>query len=466
MWKRILIWITGILVLGLLIYLLIDFVWNQSYPSTWTVQYSGPAAINSYDQATNIATDSSGNVYVTGFSTGTGFTNDYTTVKYDSDGNELWSALYDGPVGGSDRAYDICIDSTDAIYVTGKSEGNATYDFATVKYDSDGNELWAVRYDGPSGGSDEATAIAIDNLNNVYVTGYSTDRGADYLTVKYDSNGNELWTARYNSPYSSIDSAWDIAVDISGNAYVTGFSLGNGTSEDYATIKYDKDGDQIWVSRYDGPKSRDDRASLIKLDNAGNIYVTGYSCIGQRIMEGASHDDLAITTIKYAPDGEQLWIAEHSGPDNSQTVANDLAVDENGNVYVTGSTSYLVKDYQVVDTVTIKYDRYGNELWVANYNSPEKLEDGANAIALDDQGNVFIAGSSASISGSADYITVKYNNDGEQLWFSRYNGPKGLRDVAIAMAIDDSGNVFVTGYSYTGDNSTNYVTIKYAPEDP
>ncbi len=466
MWKRILIWITGILVLALLTYLLIDFVWNQSYPSTWAVSYDGPAAINSYDQAADIAIDSNGNIYVTGFCTGPEFSNDYATVKYDSDGNELWAARYDGPSGGSDRPYDICIDSANAIYVTGKSEGNTTYDFATIKYDSNGQELWAVRYDGPQNGSDEANGIAVDSQGNAYVTGYSYGEGADYVTIKYDNNGNQIWTARYNGPYSSIDSSNDIAVDNSGNVYITGFSMGNGTSEDYATVKYDNDGNQLWAARYDSPISRYDRASVIKLDNAGNTYVTGYSCIGHYSIEEAFYDDLAITTVKYDPDGEQLWTMQYGRPDKGQVIANDLAVDEQGNIYVTGSITYQVKDYETSDTVTVKYDSDGNELWVAQYNSPEKLWDGSNSIVLDDLGNVFIAGSSASINGSADYITVKYDSEGEELWFSRYNGPKHLRDVAIAIAMDDSGNIYVTGYSYTGDTSTDYVTIKYAPEEP
>ena len=304
--------------------------------------------------------------------------------------------------------------------------------------------------------------MVVDDQGNIYVTGYTTGRGLDYLTIKYDSAGNELWTAQYDGPKSSRDCANSIAVDDAGFVYVTGYSSGNNTSEDFATLKYDSEGNQLWVARYDGPAHEYDEAKSILVDTTGDVFVSGYASIAK----GSSENDVACTTIKYDSDGNQAWIKQYNRPNGGQASGNDITIDEQGNVYVTGSSSYRVKDYITSDTLTIKYDSDGNVRWITQYNSPEKQEDGANAIAVDREGNIYIAGSSASISSSADFLTIKYNKEGKLRWFSKYNGPKNLRDVATAIIVDNDGNVYVTGYAYTSEKTSDFVTIKYAPEEP
>jgi hypothetical protein len=222
---------------------------------------------------------------------------DYATVKYNTNGNQLWVARYNSPVNYSDYAYAIAVDASGNVYVTGQSYGGGTNnDYATVKYDPDGNQLWIARYNGPWANSkDFAYDIALDASGNVYVTGAS---GAytgvkDYATVKYDSSGNQLWVARYDGPGNYWDEAFAMAVDTSGNVYVTGQSTGSGPYLDYATVKYDSSGNELWVARYDGPGNWLDEAYAIALDTSGNVYVTGRSCLST----GGNWD---YATIKYS----------------------------------------------------------------------------------------------------------------------------------------------------------------------
>src|SRR3990170_1907844 len=211
---------------------------GQSVDAAWVRRYNGPG--NSSDYAYAIAVDGSGNVYVTGQSIGSGTYNDYATIKYYSNGDTAWVRRYNGPGNLDDVAYAIAVDGSGCVYVTGWSSGSGTgYDYATIKYHSSGDTAWVRRYDGQVY-DDGALAIAVDGSGNVYVTGYSTGSGNyyNYATIKYHSNGDAAWVRRYDGGGNGLDEARAIAVDGSGSVYVTGLSSGSGTSYDYATIKY------------------------------------------------------------------------------------------------------------------------------------------------------------------------------------------------------------------------------------
>ena len=432
----------------ILILLFITFIFAQE----WVARYNGPA--NGNDKATAIAVDNNGNVYVTGYSDGGSTSLDFATIKYNANGQQLWVARYNGPANGNDKATAIAIDNDGNVYVTGYSYGQGTYtDYVTIKYNSNGQVLWIRRYNGPGNRDDVATAIAVDHNGNVYVTGYSYGQGTytDYATIKYKSIGQEEWVARYNGA-GNDDMATAIAIDNNGNVYVTGYSLGLGTSFDYATIKYDSNGQQLWGVRYCGPANYVDEANAIAVDNNGNVYVTGRS-YGQ-----GTYTDYA--TIKYNFNGRELWVAEYNGPGNRDDVATAIAVDNNGNVYVTGYSWGPGYDY-----ATIKYNSNGQEEWVARYNGAGN-DDMATAIAIDNDGNVYVTGYSDGGSTSLDYATIKYNSNGQELWVARYNGPANGNDKATAIAIDNDGNVYVTGYSYGQNTNYDYATIKYSASGP
>ena len=313
---------------------------------------------------------------------------------------------------------------------------------------------WVRRYNGPADTTDEAYAIAVDDSGNVYVTGHSDGSGtsSDYATIKYHPNGDTAWVRKYDGPGNSYDAASDIAVDDSGNTYITGYSDGGGTYYDYTTIKYDSFGNELWVRRYNGPGDSTDYSWAIVVDDSGNAYVTGKSKGSQ------THRDC--TTIKYSPNGDTAWIRRYNGPENEDDDGHAIAVDDSSNVYVTGGSGGYFPFYS--NYTTIKYDSNGNERWVRRYNGAGDSIDVAQSIAVDDSGNVYVTGSSYN-GLNYDYATIKYKPNGDTAWVRRYNGPGNGWDEARAIVIDGSYNVYVTGVSVSAGQDEDWATIKYYP---
>lgn len=440
----------------------------------WLARYNN-LDNNSLNYSWALAVDNSGNVYVTGNShPGGGTSSEYATIKYDPSGNQLWANRYHGSANSYDGARALAIDNSGNVYVTGLSYDSNTHgDYATIEYDPNGNQLWVARYNGPGDNEDVAQALALDNSGNVYVTGYSIGGGTgydptflDYATIKYSGlNGNQLWVARYSGPGHNLDGGRALAIDNnSGNVYVTGYSTGSGTGHDYATIKYrPTDGKQLWVKRYNGPADGNDQAYALAIDGSGNVCVTGRSR-----GSGTSDDDYA--TVKYSPDGTQLWVARYNGPADNNDWARALIVDNSGNVYVSGVTGYSDGGSTKNDYATIKYAPDGNQLWVARYNASQKSypvpgPDSLAVLAIDDSGNIYLAGNSYDSVTGFNWATIKYDPNGNQLWVTNYIGPANRTDEIYDLAVDDSGNVYVTGWSSNSPSTCDYATIKYTQHD-
>jgi uncharacterized delta-60 repeat protein len=350
-----------------------------------------------------------------------------------------------------DSPFDIGVDPHGDIYVTGLSWGsNQQPDMTTVKYNTAGETLWVRRYNGPANNWDDGRVVAFDPLGNVYVTGwsYSEEEAFDYVTIKYDASGTQQWVARYANPLGD-DRAIDMAVDASGNVYVTGTSSGLGTADDYATVKYNSLGEQQWVSRYNGPGNTQDRVAGLAIDGEGNVYVAGSSGEG-------SENRSDYVTIKYSSSGAQQWTARYT---NFWDYATAIAVDASANVYVTGYSYGFGTGY---DYVTVKYSTRGIQKWVERFNGPGTSDDFAYAIEVDPSGNVIVTGDAFfEIDHGSDYGTVKYSPSGVLQWVRRHDGPGNAVDIAYALAVDETGNVYVTGSSRGSDLVDDFGTVKY-----
>jgi len=302
---------------------------------------------------------------------------------------------------------------------------------------------WVSRYNGTGNGRDEIfRSIALDGSGNVYVTGGSEGIGTgfDYATIKYNNNGVQQWVQRHTGSGNSFDYPFAMTLDDSANVYVTGEC-----NLDIVTIKYSSAGVLRWIRSYNGPENRADRAWSIAVDDSGNVYVAGQSGVDQY---GRKSD---FVTIKYNSSGVQQWVTGYGGSGNRDDGVNSMAVDAYGNVFVTGWSSVTINPRTCV---TIKYNSSGVQQWLRTYTG------NGESLALDNSGNVYIAGWSGGY--SYDFVTVKYNTSGVQQWFNIYNGSGSGEDQAYTVFVDDFGYVYSTGWSLESGTSWDCILIKYS----
>lgn len=399
----------------------------------WVARFEDPDN-NAFARA--LAVDNVGNVFVTG---------NAGTVKYDTNGNQLWVSKTNFVFQGQEGAGLLRLDNLGNLYVTG--------DNLTVKYDAEGNQLWAKSWAETLPG----TALALDAAGNAYITG--TDVGPKingFRTVKYDANGNQLWDAPFRTTCFAGSEA--IALDVAGNVYVAGFSFGHFGCFYWITLKYDSNGNKLWDTSYGGGSG----LLGVRADESGNVHVTGQADYAE------CNNCLDLGTVKYDSDGQQLSIVRYSNPfsylnapNNSAYANHAFAFDAAGNFYVIGEFQgydTTLQSSMSWDIVTSKFAANGTRLWSARYNGMG--DDYPAALVVDAAGNVYVTGSSYyGTNNNHKYVTVKYDPDGNQLWMASYQGPNNY-DAASALAVDSIGNVYLTGSSL-GSNSFEYVTVKY-----
>jgi hypothetical protein len=419
---------------------------------TW--QWAKKGGGYEHDWANGFAMDASGNMYVIGSSNSPSITFDTITltppatpgknlfiVKYDINRKAVW-AKSTGCMYSEKTPSGIAVDANGNSYITG-SFNCPTVNFGSftlthspgpsdnmfvVKYDTNGNVLWAKSAGGTStNGSMPAIGndVSIDASGNAYVTGsfYTPDivfgndtlinAGAilnDMFIVKYDPNGNVLWAESAGN--SSSDSGNSIVTDASGNSYLTGnfagvtITLGGVTltsagGTDVFTAKYDTNGNVLWAKSVGGGK--DDSSGGIAIDASGNSYVTGnfsdsITNIGSTTLTSAGIQDLFI--VKYDASGNVVWASSAGGDKTESSLS--IAIDSGGNSYITGwfnSDSFPFATYhlnasqgQISCLFVLKYDAVGNKLWAqAAWDGPYSETEGRD-ILVDGAGSIYITG--------------------------------------------------------------------------
>jgi len=356
-----------------------------------------------------------------------------------------WTARLDGGDRNDDVAAQLVVLDDGSVAVTGYSWSDATaYDILTARYDGDGNLLWQQRFDGGFADDDAAFGVTADGAGNVLVFGYSGGgpNGYDLVVIKYDLPGALLWEARYDGPANSADlpgSPNAIVVDGDGNVYVTGSSVGLQGFYEFVTLKYDAAGQLQWERRFAGAGGGHAGGWGLLLGPQGQVYAAG-----DAPNENGNGD---ITLLRYDRDGTLVWARLYDGPDAGHDSFYNIAGDAAGNVFLCGISYSPATNY---DYVTLKYDADGQRQWSSRYDFARGV-DYVLGVAVDADQNVYVTGQSLSSGGEYDIATIRYLADGSEHWVQRYTDPSWFGDDAAgAVVVDSNGAAYVSGYTWKG----------------
>ncbi|HEY3250105.1 MAG TPA: SBBP repeat-containing protein [Ignavibacteria bacterium] len=321
------------------------------------------------------------------------------------------------------------------------------------------NVEWVKTYNGQYNYQDIAYAMTVDRFGNVFVAGASFGPGGsddihyDIVTVKYDANGNQQWDRRYG--VQLFDRGVDLVTDDNGNVYVTGESWSD-TNIRYSivSIKYKPDGTREWVDRYYEEPGYGGAPCDVDYYN-GNIFVCGYYFA----------DSLSrIVTIKYNQTGVRQFVLNYDRGTNYYNQSNSMFIDDSGYIYVTGKSWKFISDPRAfVDFITLKYNSEGQLQWSALFNGLGDSDDVAHSVITDLNGNVYVAGNSYTAGTEWDLTLVKYNSAGVRQWVKTYPGNTSRWDLPVKVLLDTQLNPYLIGTTRQG-NYHDIIIIKYNPD--
>jgi uncharacterized delta-60 repeat protein len=408
--------------------------YGASSENYWIATLGGPGPVAVY----GIGVDSSGNSYVGGYSSEYNSTvggHDCLIAKYNRDGAIQWQRTLGGT--GTEFFHDIAVDSSGNSYAVGYSESSALppagpRDFIIAKYNTSGTLQWQKSFGTAS--SDVGQGIAVDSSGNVYVTGYFSVSGrySDFVIAKLSTSGTIQWQ---RTLYTNVsDNANGIAVDSSGNVYVVGTS-----DSDVLTAKYNNSGVIQWQRKL-GKTTSSDIGQGIAVDSSGNVYVIGYT-------NANSYNDILIA--KYNTSGTIQWSRTFGG--TSSEFGYEISVDSLGNVYITGHTQSSGAGLN--DVVIAKLDTSGNVQWQRTLGTT--YNEFGYGIAVGSSGVIYVAGTTRPSSNITNVLIAKLPGDGSltSTYGSFTYTPSSFSNVPSAMT-DSNGPMYDLGSSLTISSSS------------
>jgi hypothetical protein len=367
----------------------------------------------------------------------------------------VWARQVGTPVDESAEA--VATDADGDVYVTGYSSGSFAYqaqggrDAIVTRHNASGGLVWSRQLG--SRGDEHARGIAVDARQNVYIGGstthalYDTYHGgpADGFLARYDSEGTRQWIAMIGT--AGEDHVNAVAVDSQGSVYAAGSTSGSlgGPHQgglDAWVAKYGSDGAPRWLRQLGGPGA--ESANALTVDSHGNVYIAGSTSTGLSgpFAGGASDAFLA----KYDGAGTLEWVTELGT--EGEDIAQALAADRHGNLFVAGSTTgslgYLHQGG--VDAWVARYRANGSRLWRRQLGTAG--DEWASGAAVDESGAVYITGATTGAlstphANGYDMFLARYTADGTREWAHQLSAPGHA--VAKAVALTRTGQVVLVG---------------------
>jgi hypothetical protein len=264
---------------------------NASGVVQWTKQYESDSGSTSDLSFSNkrIQIDNSGNVYVTGTVNKSTRSADIVTIKYSTNGDSLWTRVFDGGGGGYDRAVALTLDEYNNVYVAGVNQSTQNYFSEILKYDNNGNLVWTRFEPNTLGGVRDLVCkngfLTFTGVSHI-ASGY--DRAT---TSRYTYNGDFVWSKNYSGNDSNF-SVYRLSVDGNNCSFIAGQIRSNSETAELAIVKYSIDGSVLWTNKYSAPFPNSYPFVDFELDKFNNPILFGST--------RQTQDSLYVTTIKYS----------------------------------------------------------------------------------------------------------------------------------------------------------------------
>ncbi|MBK7965123.1 MAG: T9SS type A sorting domain-containing protein [Bacteroidetes bacterium] len=422
-------------------------IWENSHNGTLT----------GLDHANAIVVTANGDVYVTGQSFQNSTTGSITTIKYDANGNMIWTDNYKGViVTAMNEGVDLCIDPFGNVVATGDVAFNDG-DFCIIKFNTNGR-LWAKSKEPYWFGSsyDFARKIDTDAAGNIYTAAMITSLSGnmyDLYTLKCDSAGNDIWAVDYTSA-SGDDYAQGLAVTDNGHCFslTSSFNFFGSATYDIQTLHYDSSGTQQWISNYNCQSSQSEDYPIdIKCDNNYNTWVCGAA------DTGTSTNMIAYKQNQY---GTRLWSVNYNGNANGNDTAVAISSLPNNLTVVCGRTKELINGL-ARDVITTMLIDSGTVLWMMHY-AGDSIGAVPTAMTTDAAGNIYISGYFSTIGAGKNAVLLVYDINGNLIYTDEYAGIYFGDDFFSDIYVDGLSYIYVTGSTSSAANNNDYITIKYA----
>jgi hypothetical protein len=370
-----------------------------------------------------VKTDDSNNVYVGARGTGKMY-----LIKYDQAGTMQF-------ISGDDNTSSfngMVVNNEGRSFLAGSNYQTSTKKDGLLHVYEPGGSIFYTQQYNFIGEADEFWDIFVDASGNAYVTGEANDAVDRYaLTIKYSPSGAPQWVQRYGSILNKY-MGMKVNVNASGEVFVTGVFLNNTTQNiDIFVIKYGADGTLISEFETNIEGYRECIPSFALLDDNDNLFIGG--------TLNTIAPDFVGFVIKVT-DGNLIWTKTFPSP-NDYVLIYDGALDAEGNVIIGG----IYKDVNT-DAYYAKISPTGGLIYEKFYNGPGDENDGFSKLTIKGE-YTYLCGASFGIGTFADYVILKVNAAGEQMWEAHYNGFVSGEDIAYDIVLDNEDNVIVTGTS-------------------
>ncbi len=398
-------------------------------PVSWW-NYTNPFTYSGNDRAKSVAVDKQGNYIVVGKAQRS-YSNYYWIItKLYPNGTEAWIYI-DDPSGYSDEASAVIVDNDSNYVVAGYEHvGYGDSQWRVTKFYPNGSVMWNY-LENPSSRNDRAYSIAVDNESNYIIAGSdeSTSSYGDlqWRIVKLYPNGTKMWEYTEN-PSSDKDIAYSIAVDKEGYYIVAGV-YGSSTNKRWRVIKLYPNGTKLWTYTED-PSSSTDELYYIAVDNDNNYILVGYDRI-----QGISQWRI----IKLYPNGTKMWEYTENPSSGYSDKAYYVTIDTDGNYLIAGNYRPSSDNQWRI----IKLYPNGTKMWEYTEN-PSSNDDESYAIAVDNESNYVVVGYD-SIPGDNQWRVIKLYPNRSKVWNYTKNYTHYHRDIAYAVTINKEGNYVVVG---------------------